>query len=65
MQSRSQDNSVDSKVQTWLEVCIEEEERLTEWENQFIESLSDQLVFKKGLSPRQLEVLKEIYERVV
>jgi hypothetical protein len=36
-------------------------DRLTEWERQFLESVSDQFTQRGSLSEKQLEVLERIY----
>ena len=38
---------------------------LTEWEENFLESIDDQLSSDKGISQRQQEILKEIWEKKV
>ena len=38
---------------------------LTEWEEHFLESIDDQLSSDKGISQRQQEILKEIWEKKV
>ena len=38
---------------------------LTEWEENFLESIDDQLSSDKGISTRQQEILKEIWEKKV
>ena len=54
-----------SSLQTQIDVCIEEEEKLNDWENRFIESISNQLTEIGILSERQKETLKKLYDRVV
>lgn len=44
--------------------CEEREERLTDWERNFIDSLSYRLAQDKGLTPPQIEILESIWERV-
>jgi len=45
----------------WLEACEEYAERLTKWEQDFVESLREQWDRRGSLSERQLEILERIY----
>jgi len=58
-------NEEAARVETQLAVCIQEEERLNDWEKEFITSISDQFTNNGHLSPKQLENLKKIYDKVV
>jgi hypothetical protein len=49
-------------VAFWLEEC-EQSDRLTEWEESFIDSISN-LPSTQTLTGKQFDKLKEIYERV-
>lgn len=53
-----------AKVKIQIEVCSTEMDKLTDWEQGFIESVSDQFTSSGTLSPKQLETLKEIYDKV-
>lgn len=48
-------------VEHWLEELETPYKRLTDWEQQFVESVSDQLTNRGHLSERQLEILERIY----
>ena len=53
-----------SEAQEKFDACLDHLERLTDWEQHFIEQNSE-LFEKFGvLSPRQLEILEEIYNKV-
>lgn len=54
-----------TRVETELAVVIDETESLTEWEADFIDSISEQLSNGKPLSARQEEILHKIYGKVV
>lgn len=43
--------------------CEARESRLTEWDGQFLDSIKHQLEAGKGLSPKQIEKLDEIWDR--
>jgi hypothetical protein len=44
----------------WIDKSLASD-KLTEWEQTFIESLKEQLERKGSLSPRQVEILEKIY----
>ncbi len=54
-----------SQIETELEVCENESEKLTPWEQSFIISTRDQLDRNEELSARQQGKLHQIYEKVV
>lgn len=46
----------------WIDACLNEsKKRLTKWEEDFLESVSDQLDRTGSLSERQAEILERIY----
>lgn len=47
-----------------IDRCADNPGRLTEWENNFITSISDQLDTAGRLSEKQVEVLDRIYQKV-
>lgn len=49
---------------TMIEDCEKRESKLTDWERGFIDSLDNQLVNDRALSPKQIEKLDAIWERV-
>jgi len=52
--------------QSWIDACINEStKRLTKWEEDFLESISDQLTNTGSLSDRQAEILERIYTEKV
>lgn len=51
-------------IQTQIDVCSDESEQLTDWERQFIESVSDQFTRTGKLSIKQEQVLQRIYDKV-
>lgn len=52
-------------IMTMLEVASDELEDLTDWEANFIESITDQYNDTEFLSKKQIEILKKIYDKVV
>ena len=44
-----------------IDICLDEIDRLTKWEQGFIASLSDQWEQRHRLSDRQKEILERIY----
>jgi len=55
-----------SRKEEWLEMiddCEARESRLTEWETNFIESISDRLATGSDLTPKQDETLNNIWEK--
>ncbi len=48
--------------ESWIEACLNESvKRLTKWEEEFLESISDQIARTGSLSERQIEILERIY----
>jgi uncharacterized membrane-anchored protein len=45
-------------IQIQLDVCADEMENLTDWEREFIESISDQFTRSGRLSEKQKQVLR-------
>lgn len=45
----------------WIEKCLSARDRLTKWEEDFTESISEQLNERGSLSERQAEILERIY----
>ena len=55
------------KQEAWREMidrCANNPNRLTEWERNFIDSISDQLDNSGHLSEKQAEILDRIYQKV-
>lgn len=53
------------KVKTELEVVESEMDKLSEWEQQFIENVSDQFSRSSYLTAGQINKLHQIYDKVV
>jgi hypothetical protein len=51
------------EYQTLLDDCEAREERLTDWERGFVDSLSKQLAQGRRPSPKQIETLDSIWEK--
>ncbi|MDB5814453.1 MAG: hypothetical protein JWN23_1570 [Rhodocyclales bacterium] len=49
---------------TLIEDCEKRSERMTDWESQFIDSLSNQLALERRPTPKQIETLDAIWEKV-
>lgn len=47
-----------------IDDCEKRESRLTEWERSFIDSIRNQIDHGRGPSPKQIETLDTIWERV-
>ena len=52
------------RIREVLDVVEIEMDKLTSWEQLFIESVSDQYTRKGSLSDKQLEILERIYLKV-
>lgn len=52
-----------SEYVTLLEDCEKRSERLTDWELNFIESLSNQMIAGRRPSQKQIETLDNIWEK--
>lgn len=46
-----------------IEDCEQRQQKLSEWEQSFIDSISHQLAHGRGLSPKQIETLGNIWEK--
>lgn len=44
--------------------CEQRESKLTEWEGKFIDSIGNQLSETQRISPKQIESLEKIWDRV-
>ena len=56
-----------TRREEWLAMiddCEERESRLTDWETNFIELVSDRLAVGSDLTPKQNEILNNIWEKV-
>lgn len=54
---------VDFAVATLLDDCEKREERLTDWERSFVDSLRRQIEDGRRPSPKQIEALDNVWER--
>jgi hypothetical protein len=52
------------EYETMIEDCINRSEKLSDWESDFIQSLSEQLDDGKIPSSKQINKLNDIWERV-
>jgi hypothetical protein len=51
-----------SKVAEWIDRCLTQNHKpLSEWEQRFLESVSDQLYHHGSLSEKQIEIIERIY----
>jgi hypothetical protein len=46
---------------SWIEACIEERHKLTDWERKFVIDIRLQLRTKGQLSDKQITILERIY----
>lgn len=51
-------------ISQMIEDCEKRQEKLSEWEQSFIDSISHQLAKSGSLSPKQQERLEQIWERI-
>lgn len=49
------------KYKDWIETIQIRGRGLTKWEEDFVESVSEQLTARGSLSPRQADILERIY----
>jgi hypothetical protein len=56
--------SDDDETTLMISDCMQRESKLGEWEREFIDSISTQQGRGKTLTPKQIAVLAEIWERV-
>jgi len=56
--------SAQDEHMTMIEDCETRESKLSDWERGFIDSLRSQLERSRPLSPKQVETLDAIWERV-
>ena len=52
------------RIREVLDVCESETDKLSPWEQNFLESVSDQYTRKGSLSDKQLEILERIYLKI-
>jgi len=50
-----------NKWREWVDRVLENRRKLTKWEEDLLESISDQLDTRGSLSERQAEILERIY----
>lgn len=58
------DMSNNEEILQMIEDCERRDERMSEWEQKFIDSLSHQLTKGRALSTKQEEILTRIWENV-
>lgn len=49
---------------TMIEDCQNREEKLSDWEREFIDSIETQMARGQSLTPKQVDVLDRIWEKV-
>jgi hypothetical protein len=54
----------DEEIALMVQDCENREEKLSDWERGFIDSLSSQLAKGRTLSERQVDKLNSIWERI-
>lgn len=52
------------EITDMLEDCEENESQLTDWEQDFIQSIRERVGRNQGLSPKQEEILERIWDKV-
>ncbi len=53
-------NEHEDEISTMIDDCIKRESRMSQWERDFIQSISE----KDSLTERQVETLEKIWEKV-
>lgn len=53
----------DKNVETWLLALEDQTEKMSDWENEFIESISDRVDNGESLSMKQYDKLEAIYRK--
>lgn len=51
-------------IKQLIQDCIDRESKLSDWERNFIDSISNQFIKTGGLSDKQAELLDKIWEKV-
>ena len=57
------DNSYEA-LRSLIDHCLDFTERLSDWEREFMDSISEQLDDRRTLSEKQTEILERIYCRL-
>jgi hypothetical protein len=57
-------NTCNAEHQQLVEDCEAREERLSDWERGFVDSLKHRLASGQSLTPRQAQALDALWERV-
>lgn len=52
------------ELQMMIQDCEDRSHKLTDWETEFIDSISTQMGRGSGLSPKQEETLEKIWDKV-
>lgn len=55
---------MDDEIKTMIEDCKKREEKLSTWEHDFIVSIELQFEVNKSLSPKQINRLNAIWDKV-
>lgn len=55
---------VGSDIVDLLDECETQESKLSDWEREFVDSVSDQVARKRGLTSRQYEKLQDVVDRL-
>lgn len=66
MKTEDQDRRVTTKdeIATMLDDCEKRESKMSAWESGFIDSIGKQFANSGGLSPKQTDLLEQIWERI-
>lgn len=56
--------SKSDEIQSMLDDCEKRSEKMSDWECEFIDSISDQLGRGRGLTEKQEQILERIWEKV-
>ena len=56
--------SKSDEIQSMLDDCEKRSEKMSDWECEFIDSISDQLGRGRGLTEKQEHILERIWEKV-
>lgn len=58
------DDKERQNLQEMLDYCTDHDHKCSQWERDFLESIADQLHNRGTLSPRQIETLTKIYDKL-
>lgn len=55
---------MDEEVEQMIEDCENRESKMNDWERDFIQSVREQVDRGNGMSPKQIETLEAIWDKI-